>query len=233
MQRLCKIAFVLVLAAIAIVSCKKDKEAAALDIGYGYYPTTSGKSIIYDVDSIAKNSFTKQIDTFKFQLLEKIESVYYDNTGRPAMRLERYRRKDKTMPWVLTDVWSANRTATTAEKVEENIRYVRLVFPVEINKIWNGNAYNNIGEWKYTYTEIDKAKTIGGHAFDSTLTVIQINQENLIDKKYYKEMYAKNFGLIYKQIIDVHSDSINAKPILQRVTNGLIKYTVVYDTIGP
>src|SRR5574337_305543 len=176
-------------------SCSKD-EAPAIDMGYGYFPNTPGKYVVYDVDSIVMNSFTKTVDTFKFQLKEIIESVYTDNSGRPALRLERYRKNySKTIPynqmtWTLTDVWSENRTPTTAEKVEENIRFVRLVFPVAQNKKWNGNVYNSIGEWDYTYTEIDKAKTITGITFDSTLTVLQNNQENLIDKQYYQEMYA-------------------------------------------
>ncbi|MBL7892358.1 MAG: hypothetical protein JNL63_06990 [Bacteroidia bacterium] len=229
----------LIIAATTIYSCKKDQDTSALDIGYGYFPNQSGKYIIYDVDSIVKNSFTKQVDTFKFQVKEVIESVFNDNTGRPTLRLERYRKYySKTvaydsMSWVLTDVWSANLTSTSAEKVEENVRYVRLIFPVEKYKTWNGNAYNTIGEWNYKYTEIDKAKTVGGIAFDSTLTVVQFEDENLIDKKYYREMYAKNVGLIYRQIIDVHSDSIQtAVPIMNRVTSGIIKYTATINKFG-
>lgn len=235
MKKSFKILFLFAVMITLIISCKKD-EQATLDIGYGYYPNTAGKYIVYNIDSIVMNSFTKKVDTFYFQVKEVIESIYYDNTGRTTMRLERYRKdSSKTMkysqlPWVLTDVWSANRTTTTAEKIEENIRYVRLIFPVELFKTWNGNAYNSIGEWNYKYTEMDKAKTIGGKAFDSTLTVIQTDQENLIDKKYYKEMYAKNVGLIYKQIIDVHSDNITGQPIMNRVTSGIIEYKAVYDT---
>ena len=106
-------------------------------------------------------------------------------------------------------------------------------FPVAKNKTWNGNAFNILGEWLYKYTEFDKAKTIGGIAFDSTLTVIQIDDENLIEKKYYREMYAKRVGLIYKQIIDVHSNKINSTPILLRdSTIGVIKYTATINSFG-
>lgn len=221
-----------------ITSCKKDQQTT-LDIGHNYYSDKIGKYIVYNVDSIVMNSFTKKVDTFYFQVKEVIESVFYDNAGRPTMRVERYRKdsskttKYSQLPWILTDAWSANRTKNSIEKVEENVRFTKLIFPVELYRIWNGNAYNSLGEWNYKYTEINKAKTIGGRAFDSTLTVIQIDEDkSLIDKKYYKEIYAKNVGLIYKEIIDVHSDVFNAQPIMNRVTSGIIKYTATINQFG-
>lgn len=233
-----KLIVLCILLTIINISCKKDADIKPLDIGYEYYPDKAGKYIIYDVDSIVMNTFTTQVDTFKFQLKEVIESVYTDNSGRPTMRLERYRKNyNKTtpydqLPWVITDVWSANRTATSVERLEENIRYVRLIFPIEKNKTWKGNIYNSLSEWNYKYTEINKATTIGGLPFDSTLTVIQINEENLIEKQYYREIYAKNVGLVYKQIIDVQSNLINSQPIMQRVTGGIISYSQTVRAYG-
>src|SRR3990167_8625748 len=79
-----------------IYSCKKDP-SPALDLGYNYFPDAVGTYVVYNVDSIFYDDFNvnpsnhiSPADTFKFQLKEKIQSVYTDNEGRPALRLERY-----------------------------------------------------------------------------------------------------------------------------------------------
>jgi len=85
-----------------LFSCKKDK-APAPDMGYNYFPNQVGKYVVYDVDSFYydnniptinyNNNFTTaKIDTFKFQVKEKIQSIFTDNQNRPTIRLERYRK---------------------------------------------------------------------------------------------------------------------------------------------
>lgn len=233
------------LPAIALVisslffACQKDNSAAStIDIGYGYAPDKIGFYIVYDCDSIVYNSFTKKIDTFKFQTKEVIESNYTDNADRPTQRIERYRKNySKTIPysamaWTLKDVWAANKTNKSFERVEENERFVKLTFPVDKNNTWNGNAFNTMGEWNYKYVDAHVKRTLAGTNFDSTTQVVQINKETLIDKKYYVEIYAKNVGMIYKEIVDVKSDSITSKPLLQRVSSGIINYKAIVNSYG-
>ena len=123
------------------LACKKEKKAEAVDLGYTYFPTEIGQYVIYQVDSISYNDFFNpvKIDTTHFQLKELVQSHFTDNEGRESDRLERYVRKNDSLPWVLRDVWYQTRTSTKAEKVEENVRFVKLIFPVEVNQKWNGN----------------------------------------------------------------------------------------------
>jgi len=188
-------------------SCKKDKSVSEpIDLGYGYFPLKTGSWIVYDADSIIYDEFKKSVDTIRFELKELIESNFTDTAGRPSQRIEIYKRKNNSEKWILTDVWFATRTATRAEKVEENVRFVKLNFPVKGGKKWNGNAFNNMEDWQYEYTEIDKSEEINKLNFDSTLTVRQIDDVNFISQKTYKEKYAKNVGLLYRQAIDVALD---------------------------
>ncbi len=230
----------------SLFSCKKEKQQAA-DFGYSYFPEKVGSYVIYDVDSFFYNDFTDHIDTFKFQLKEKIQSVFSDNESRPTLRIERYIKKyDPYKPyplitWKLRNVWVGNRTETTAEKVEENMRYIKLVFPVNGSSSWNGNAQNTADPWNYTYLFIDQPRTIGNLKLDSVLQVNQHDETNLIFKKYYIERYARHIGLVYKQVIDVQSqpdgvpDSLLpiwiATPIMQRVDAG-IQYSLTLNTYG-
>ncbi len=237
---------IFIILACSIFSCKKEKKQA-LDMGYTYFPEKAGNFVIYDVDSFYYNDFSDHIDTFKFQLKEKVESVFPDNENRPTMRLERsvrfYNPKIpySAIPWKLRNAWVSNLTATTAEKVEENIRYTRLVFPVSTKSPWNGNVRNTLPALNYSYFFIDLPQTIGKMTFDSVLQVNQQDETNLISKQLYIEKYANHVGLAYKQVIDVQSqpdgvpDSLLAEwiatPIMQRVDSG-IQYIMTINSYG-
>ena len=134
--------------------------------------------------------------------------------------------------WILINVWSANRTNINAEKVEENQRFVKLIFPVKKNRIWNGNAANSLDERIYEYIDIDISRTLSSFNFDSTCFIKQIDNETLIDKKYYVEIYAKNIGMIYTQVIDVKSSAIIPKiPVMGRISSGL-EYKMTVNAYG-
>lgn len=220
----------------ALFSCKKDKDVS-IDVGYGYFPNELGKYVIYDVDSIVHDDFKGKVDTFKFQIKEFIQSFYTDNSGRQTQRIERSKRiynksiSYDLIPWKLMDIWCANLTPTSAEKVEENQRFVKLTFAVEQDKMWNGNVLNTIGQQNYIYTETDVSKHVGANFFDSTLVVTQLDKENLIEKQYFVEMYAKNVGLVYKQIIDVKSKTITNAYIMDRISSG-IQYKMTINSFG-
>ena len=218
-------------------SCKKDQPIITPDLGYNYFPSQVGRYIIYDVDSIVHDDFTLTVDTFKYQVKELIDSIYLDNSNRPTLQIKRYRKNYNnkvpysSIPWTLKNLWFANRTNTSAEKVEENQRFIKLVFPVIKNRAWNGNAANTLDEWEYKFTDVDIARTLAGINFDSTAFVKQIDNETLIDKKYFVEIYAKNVGMIYKKIIDVKSFTITPLPIMKRISSG-IEYKMTINSYG-
>jgi len=217
-----------------LFSCKKDS-AIEPDMGYNYLPGKVGSWVVYDVDSTVYPDNGGDTIFNKYQIKELIESEYIDNEGRPTLRIERFRKNYvdsvsyDSMPWTLTDVWSANKTNSTYEKVEENIRYVKLSFPVKLLSTWNGNAKNTQEEWTYKYADIDKKRSNGPYTFDSTFLVVQRDILNLIQKQYYIEVYAKNIGLISRQVIDVNSQG-NVdynKPIMDRIVSGVVcKFTL-------
>jgi hypothetical protein len=239
-----------------IVSCSKDPSPAP-DLGYNYFPDQPGRYVVYNVDSVFYDDFyiPAKKDSFKFQIREKIESIFTDNQGRPAMRLERYvKYYDPAIPysamaWTLRDVWTQTKTLKTAEKVEENVRFIKLAFPVNEDQLWNGNAQNTLEAENYRYNFFDRARTLGGIHFDSVLQVDQYDELDLIHKKYSQEKYARNAGLVYRQVIDVESqyppawnalptailnDSLNtffAKPIMNRVSSGF-QFTMTVTTYG-
>lgn len=173
---------------------------------YQYAPTNVGHELVYDVRLIVKDEFTGIQDTTDYQLKELIESSFTDIAGRPTQRIERYTRPDSTQTWTISDVWTSNMMKDRFEKNEENNTFVKLRFPVKLNYEWNGNLFNGRQEQTYTYTTIHQPYTINGFNLDSTLTVLQNDYEDLLEKRYELERYATGIGLIYKESIFVEKE---------------------------
>lgn len=218
--------FSLVLALLLLYSCDdeegndpEDIEAASL---YRYFPLAEGSYIIYSVDSIIHgfdddntNNPDSLIDTFHYEVKEVIDSSFIDGEGELAWRISRYYRDSASADWTFTSLWTAKRTNQSAQKVEENIRYVKLSFPVKLNKTWNGNLFNYFPQEDYTIEDANIPLTIGGFNFDSSVTVLQLEDYNLIHRLFKQEKYVYGVGLAYRQ-----RDSLNINA-LGSITNGI------------
>lgn len=210
--------FFLFILAINIVSCTEEVQTLPY-MGYDYFPDTTGHYVIYRVDSIWTDDAFNRKDTFIFKLKERIESKFLDNENRMSQRLERF-KTDTNLDFVfndISDVWYATLTAARAEKIEENVRYVKLIFPVENDKTWNGNAFNteeDFGtEYKFLKVHEPFTDTLTGFHFDSTVTVLQIDWQPLFDYRIHVvEVYAKNIGLVYKYYYKVSRQNVGSPP---------------------
>ncbi|TSA50263.1 MAG: hypothetical protein D4R43_02530 [Sphingobacteriales bacterium] len=186
-------------------SCKKDPITSANDESQKYFPLQVGRYLIYTIDSIHFNDVTMTSDTIHFQLKEEVGSSFIDITGDTTYILIRSRRMSDTLSWHETDQWSATVNKSHAEKTEENLRFVKMIFPIGDGIKWNGNQYidtanglANYTGWEYKYSELYTGKILNGLGFDSTVTVTELDIENLIEKDFEQEVYAKNYGLIYR-----------------------------------
>ncbi len=207
-----------VIIAVYFSGCKTKTDNFVLDYKYEYFPFDSGRYWIWEVDSIIfepLGSGLVRSDTLKVYIKEVVESIYTDNAGRPTARIERYQSYTEDYNWFITDVWFANRTRKTGEKIEENLRFVKLLFPPKKNQTWNGNQYLQFTEniewlkgWVYEVTLLDVPAIYNAVNFDSTITVLQRDSENLIAKTYATETYAKNVGLVYKEWLNLEKTRV-------------------------
>jgi hypothetical protein len=217
---------------VGLNSCtRKTEQVKPPELGYEYFPVDVGRFQVYKVDSVFFNDFTFRKDTFRFFVKEKIESVFTDAAGRDARRLVRYYRNNPSEEWVIGDIWMMNRTAYTAEKVEENQRMVKLVFPVKKDARWDGHRYNGLPLAEYRFLDVHVPRNVHSFVFDSTLNVLQMADSNLIERKLAFEWYAKNVGMIYKRYINLlDKDSVInfTLPFMQRADFG---YDYTYTLI--
>lgn len=191
-----------ILAGIALLSsCKKEVDVEAIEFGYEYFPTSVGTYRIYLVDSIGHDLTS---DTSQFQIMEVVEDEFTDNLGQPTFSIGRYKRYTSSGDWIFQTVWVEKKTITFAQRVENNNQYIRLVFPVRDDQVWDGNAFNTQDPWSYSYSGIGAAQYVGPFNFSTTLTVNQRNSVNLVDQEIAFEVYAANVGLVYKKLIDLN-----------------------------
>jgi len=211
---------VCVILVIFLFSCKKERDD--YNLHYEYFPVDIGSWVIYKVDSIDYNDFTGNVDTFRFYIKEIIESHFPDNEGRLTLRIERYVKYENDTAWDIKNVWKANRLNQRAEKVEENVRFIKMVFPILHNKTWDGNAFNFLNPQEYSYGAIHQPHTLNGFTFDSTVTVLQGKEMTLFTEKEAYEVYAKHIGCIYMK-----------RKVLNKMANGTIisGYDYVYEAL--
>ncbi len=180
--------------------CKKD-EPTYLDLGYAYFPTDTGRWIEYQVDTERVHQAPNDTVhlTLSDPLREKVTENFIDPEGRHAQRMIRY-TKDQNGTWQPKDVWWQARDNVRAERSEENLRRVKLVFPPHTSTFWNTNATNTADDFELAYEEIDVPWSMNGLSFDSTVLVVGTYQSNPILTKIYRERYAKHVGLVYREV---------------------------------
>lgn len=201
---------------LLFASCKQETVKPD-DLGKAYFPLRLKSMVSYNVDSTVYNDFNNTITTYQFKIKDTVVGLFTDLEGKAAYKIERY-KKTGTNPWVFQKVVSRNELNNRAEEFIDNRRYVRLVFPPQLQRKWNGNLYNDMPAWNYTITSLDAPLRIGINNLDSTLAISQYNEVNLIREDIYSETYAKHIGLVIKEVRAIDKD----------ITTGKIKKGTIY-----
>lgn len=170
---LCNAAILAILSFVFIFSCKTDNVKIYSNFNQ-YYPLKVGNYLIYNADSIKyyNASFSnKKPDTILYQVMDSIQSQFVDATGGTVYRIQESRRNSKTNPWIITRVFTRSINNLNAQEVDGNNRFIKLIFPVQLNK--NCRI---------------KHQALGS---------IWLMNENILSiKNIYNERYASEIGLI-------------------------------------
>ncbi len=218
-----KIVYILGVITLLFTSCVEDNMEYFAKSDTNYYPLTSGMYNVYDVTEINIDEPSDVYDTLNYQLKELIGGKYYDNEGALSYTLIRYKRLNAEQAWQVSDVWATQYRNQRLFVTEENIKYIKIYFPLSMNKTWNGNAENTLEEQMYEIVDFDTPSTINSHTFDSCLTIQQEADSSLIHKDIVYEKYVRDTGLVCKKIIHINSQNIEpGVPIEDRITTGSI-----------
>lgn len=214
----------IILSALLIVfSCTEKNENYFLSNDIDYYPLESGKYNIYQVQEINIDVPSNVYDTLNYQLKEMIGGVYTDNSGETVYMLLRYKRDDENASWNISDVWNVIYEDNRLIVNEENLKFVKMNFPFEKVKSWDGNAYNTNESMLYEVKKYNEPAIVNSHSFDSVLTVYHENDSSLISKDIEYEIYARDTGLIYKEKTHLNSQEVIPDvPLEERLETGSI-----------
>lgn len=222
-------------------SCEEKTETLDLVKGLEYFPIEEGYWQEYQVDSVIYSSLrTDGKDTVSVQLREEFGDIFFDNEGREAITIERRVRKNPNTAWqnITPTIWYAVRTDDQVERIEGDLRFMKLIFPVFEGRTWNGNTFLNTDDpqlrdyrdWNYEYIEVAANTTINGLDFAETLTISQIDREDLVNKTFAIETYAKNVGLIKKEEwILKRNDTNSSDDWPQRAETGYLTIITLTD----
>ncbi len=192
---------------LVVNSCKlQNIDPETVDLGYDYYPLEIGRYIIYDEHDVIYDPVKpKVVDTF-YQVKEVISSSYRDGSEEKFL-VYHYAKKTTQADWPLQpdSVWTVSNTTNQLIRTENNVAYIKLVFPVKEGKTWNGNAKNTAAEFTssdkfYKMTNLNKSYTApNGMVYDKTLKLTIANQSDpIVSKDIRYDLYARGIGFIKK-----------------------------------
>jgi hypothetical protein len=221
-----RLGYFIVLALVAATpSCKKKISYPANPLTNYFIGLQVGKYITYRMDSL-NFYYYGQLDTVTSYLAkDSVEKQTVDNTGATVWLVTRYLSDTTGDFWSPTLTYTVTPSLSTIDVTENNLRYIKLAFPMDLGFSWTGNTYlpyapyqdffsysdyNNLSlaGWNYVYQQVNQPFTVtNGTSYDSTHTILQIadstnvpitNTNVFASSTYWSETYAKHIGLIYR-----------------------------------
>jgi hypothetical protein len=228
----------------SLVSC--EREVIPVDesaFGYEYFPLDSGTRYIYQSDSIIYLAIEKRWDTLQSQIMEVVGDTFTDIEGRKVYRIDRFFRRDQSQDWHQVNTWTAYRDGNTAVRTEENLTFIKLVFPVRKLLRWQGNALLDVRtrievggsiiepyeDWKHRIEEVGEPYAFNGQDVPA-LQVNLVDYTDILSKREVFEWYGKGIGLLKREAVIVDLDGNKpSDPWEQKVQSGFIHKLTLLD----
>ncbi len=194
-----------------------------------YFPLSIGQYADYQVDSVVydfQSGGSVRRDSSTVLVREILTDTLRDQTGQLLYKVERYERQGPNQAWSLAHIGTAGRTLDQAFKTEQNLRYLKMIFPMNRRSEWDGNLWIDkdreieiagerirpFSNWYYEVDSIDIRRVVGKFTFDSTLVITEADDNNVIERRFSRALYAKNVGLIERTQIILDSQYCNQTP---------------------
>ncbi len=215
----------ILLSLACFTSCEEVTEDVTLDnFGYEYFPLEENAFWIYKVDSVIYSQLGEEKDTTSSYVKEEIVEVFVDQVQDTVYRIERSVSKSSDYEWNVVDVWAAQKNQTMATKTEDNLKYMKLVFPLKETVSWDGNAFITedvdvfVGgetldfhrDWDYRVLSIESDALIGDESYTEVATIQNADsgENEFIHRRFVVEKYAKDVGLVYKRHVILDTQCI-------------------------
>ncbi len=199
-------------------ACNKQTiQPTPTDLGFEFQPLDKGHFIVYDVDSVIYNDFDKTIDTFSYEIKDEIGDAFTDDEGRTSHYVHRYQRKSSNDPWDILHVFYLTQDVYRLEWKENNLRFIKMIYPVKLNKKWKGNSYmptqtntelSWLDDWDYRYTDLLVPFNTGRRSYKNCHIIDQAdyiegdpqNANAFSARTYSQEVFAEDVGMVYREV---------------------------------
>lgn len=184
------------------IACKKDSLSKDNhEVLSGWITMKAKSQMLYRVDSIAFRRDKSIPDTFTFDYLELVDTVFYDNSNEQVARIKIMTRLDSLDFWKYRRMYYAKITHEFYERVEENTRLLKLSFPPAEDAFWNLNSRNNMPPLMLSYRNLYEPYKGAFVKSDTSLTILGKEISNALEQFRYVEVYGKGIGLMYGEKI--------------------------------
>lgn len=210
-----RLSYVIFISSLYLSSCTNSiDDSFSVDFGYTYFPLEAGKFLEYQVDSIIYDNLGLRVQTKSSLLREEFEGPTKDLEGNDVYRIHRFWKKIENDDWEQISNWTTYLNNDRAIRSEENLRFIKMIFPLQEGLVWDGNAFFDDqtvieveGEtievyknWEYEVEEFVPTETIGSKTYEDVALIRQADEESAVDRRYSIEKYAKGIGMIYKEL---------------------------------
>lgn len=205
--------YYLIVIITGIFSCSESLSPDPASLGYAYFPLKTGDMHVYEVVRIDhKPDLTS--DTTKYQMMEVVGDKFISG-GEESYKIERYTRLEPMDEWQIEAVWSARLNTYQAIVVEDNVPIIKLSFPLEENRRWDGNAMNTLEFDEFKMVNLGQPYALEILTFTSTVEMVKedaFDPSKTTTDNYKIEVFAKDVGMIYRHDIERAYCNANEDP---------------------
>jgi len=210
-----KLLSLIILCSLAFSACEeKTIVLTDAEAGYQYYPVEKDKYWIYRVDStIVSTQGAIKPNSASF-IKEEIADSFINSQGDTAFIIQRSIASSLAGPYQFTDRWTIEKTRATLTRIEENLQFVRILFPVMLGDSWDGNKFDQktkviVGqekmepylEWEYRVSSKNTNITLNRIEYSEVLEIQEADYETDIERRLSTAYYAENIGLIFREML--------------------------------
>lgn len=170
-----------------------------------YQPIKEDKYLVYHVIELTHNSFESKTDTSYYLIKETYESPFDDLEGNKAFRIRVERSDTGKYQWNFDHFATIHKDQYGVERVEFDQRKVKHSFPIENDKRWDINLFNEDDIQYGFYSDLDQATTINNKTYPLTVYANLGERSDFISTYFDQELYARGIGLIWQKYVDIET----------------------------
>ena len=201
------ISIFLLLVIPGLQSCNETIIPEGIEGGFtqAYYSLNTDSYRVYAVEEI--NYSADQFDTSFYELRESIVDTVFDELNNAILfKVIREKREMGQETFEVDSIWNGFLNETYLSITENGTPFVKLTFPVEIDKSWDVNAQNTKSRDLISYSAISSQGDYSDFISLDSIVGVEISNipKNLVNQSEHYELYGNGIGLLEKRTLQLN-----------------------------